>query len=132
VDDLDAMLPELVDVLLWLVAGGLDDFDAAVDDRLAIFRVGRRLDGRQDRQIHRERLLRDGARPCDFLGQIVWGWLRQRGNDAEAAGLGYRGGELCPADPLHAALDDRVLDTDQLSKSCRQHCYSPAVEPGVP
>src|ERR1700680_3705482 len=44
VNDHNAVLLEFGDVLLRLVAGGLDDLDAALDDGLAIFRVRRRLD----------------------------------------------------------------------------------------
>src|SRR3546814_12991365 len=39
VHDLDAVRPEVVDMFLRLVARRLDELDAAVDDRLAIFRV---------------------------------------------------------------------------------------------
>ncbi len=127
VDHLDAVLLELVDMLLRLVAGGLDDLDAAVDDRLAIFGVGRGLDGRQDRQVHGDRLLGQRPRPGDLLAQVVGGRLGQGGDDAEAAGLRHRRGQLCAADPLHPALHNRVLDTDEIGEACSQHKCSPAV-----
>jgi hypothetical protein len=42
VHDLDAVLLEFGDVFLRLVAGGLDDPDAALDDGLSIFGIRRR------------------------------------------------------------------------------------------
>src|SRR3546814_14976188 len=50
VHDLDAVRPEVVDMFLRLVARRFDDLDAAVDARLALFRLRRRLDRCQDRQ----------------------------------------------------------------------------------
>ena len=67
VHDHDAVLLEFGDVLLRLVARGLDDLDAAFDDGLAIFGVRRRLDRRQDGQVDAERLVGQAAAARDFL-----------------------------------------------------------------
>src|SRR6516225_1990972 len=71
VHDLDAVLLELGDMLLRLVAGGLDDLDAALDDGLAVFGIGRRLDRGQDGQVHAERLVGHGTAARDLPGQIL-------------------------------------------------------------
>ena len=56
----NAVLLEMRNVLLRVVTGGLDDFDAAVDDCLSILSVGRRVDRRQNRQ-ERGKRTRDPA-----------------------------------------------------------------------
>ena len=53
---------EIVDMFPRLLARRLDDCHAAVDDRLAIFGIGRWMDGRQDGEVHAERLV--GHRPA--------------------------------------------------------------------
>ncbi len=124
VDDLDAVLLEFGDVFLRLVAGGLDDLDAGLDDGLAVFRIGRRLDRGQNGEVHAERLVGHVAAACDFLGEVFRRRLRQRGDQAERAGIGDGGDELGAADPLHAALDDRVLDANELGESRLDHDWS--------
>jgi hypothetical protein len=57
VHDDDAVLLEFGDVLLRLVAGGLDDPDAALDDGLAVFGVRRRFYRRQDGEVDAEWLV---------------------------------------------------------------------------
>ena len=47
------------------------------------------------------------------LRQVFRRRLRQRGDQAERAGIGDGGDQLGAADPLHAALDDRVLDAER-------------------
>src|ERR1051325_11425604 len=96
--DLDAMLLELGDMLLRLVACGLDDLDAAFDDGLAVFRVRRRVYGRQDGEVDAERLVSERAAARDFLGQILRRRLRQRGNETERAGIGDGSDQLGAAD----------------------------------
>jgi hypothetical protein len=68
VHDHDAVLLEFRDVLLRLVAGGLDDLDAALDDGLAVFGVRRRFDRRENGQVDAERLVGEAAAACDFPG----------------------------------------------------------------
>ena len=104
----------LRDEVLGIVAGGLDDLDAALDDRLQILGVRRRRDRGQDRQVHAERLVGHAAAALDLLAQILRRRLRQRGQDAEAAGIRDRGCQFGSADPLHAALNDRIFDAEQL------------------
>jgi hypothetical protein len=88
VHDLDAVLLEFGDVFLRLVAGGLDDLDAALDDGLAVFRVRRRLDRGKDGEVDAERLVGQAAAARDFLGEVFRRRLRQRGDEAERAGIG--------------------------------------------
>ena len=128
VHDHDAVLLEFGDVFLRLVAGGLDDLDAALDDGLAIFRVGRRLDRGQDGEVDAERLVGQAAAARDFLGQILRRRLRQRGDEAERAGVGDGRDQFGAADPLHAALHDRVFDADEFGKSRFDHFW-PSVPP---
>ena len=126
VDDLDAVLLELGDVFLRLVAGGLHDLDAGLDDGLAIFRVGRRLDRGQDGQVDAERLVGQVAAARDFLGQILRRRLRQRGDQPERAGIGDGRDQLGAADPLHAALDDRVFNANKFGESRLHVCPLPS------
>ena len=72
--------------------------------------------------------LRRGSPP--FLAQVVRRRLRQRGNKAESACIRDRGDKLRPADPLHAALDDRVLDPEQFGESGFDHFLSPSMRSG--
>ncbi|MGY3124992.1 hypothetical protein ACVWXQ_008929 [Bradyrhizobium sp. S3.14.4] len=125
VHDLDAMPPELVDMLLRLVAGGLDHGDAGLDDGGAVFGVGRRLDRGQDGEVDAKGLVGEVAAARDLLGQVFRGRLGQRRDEAERAGVRDRGDQLGASDPLHAALDDRVLDADELCEPCLQHDLFP-------
>ena len=52
-----------------IVAGGLDDLDAALDDRLAILVIGNGIDRRQDGQVDADRLVGHLAALLDFLDQ---------------------------------------------------------------
>ena len=108
-------------MILRLVAGGLHDLDAALDDGLAVFRVRRRLDRGKNGQIDAERLVGQAAAACDFFRQILGRRLRQRGDKAERAGIGDRGHQFGASHPLHAALHDRVFDPDERGKSGLDH-----------
>ena len=57
----------------------------------------------------------------DFFGQILRRRLRQRGDEAERAGVGDGRDQFGAADPLHAALHDRVLDADEFGESRFDH-----------
>ncbi len=129
VHDLDAVLLEFVDMLLRLVAGGLDHCDTALDDGGAIFGVRRRLDRGQDGEVDAKRLVGEVAAARDFPGQVLRGRLGQRRDEAERAGIRNGGDQLGAPDPLHAALDDRVLDADEFREPCLQHDLFP---PGWP
>src|SRR6185437_14794494 len=54
----------------------------------------------------------------DFLGEQLRRLLRQAGDDTKAAGIRHCGCEFGKADIMHAALDDRMLDTEQVSDCC--------------
>ena len=124
VDDLDAVFLEVVHMLLRLVARGLNDLDAAFDDGGAILRIGRRLDGRQDRQVHTEGLVGHFLAAGDLLGEIFRRRLGKCGDEAEAARIGDGGHERRLADPLHATLDDGMFDAEHLRKACLEHGFS--------
>ena len=121
VHDHDAVFLEFRDVLLRLVAGGLDDLDAALDDGLAIFRVGRRLDRGKNGQIDAERLVGQAAAARDLLHEVLGRRLRQCGDEAERAGVGDRRDQLGASHPLHSALHDRVFDAHELGKPRFDH-----------
>ena len=97
----DAARLEIVDMFPRLLARSLDDCHAAVDDRLAIFGIGRWMDGRQDGEVHAERLV--GHRPATIglATKVVGRWLGERGRDPGAARIGDRRGKLRAADPHH-------------------------------
>src|SRR3954453_23667665 len=125
VHDLDAVLPELVDVLLRLVAGSFDHLDAALDDSGAIFGIRGRLDWGEDGEVDAKRLVGEIAAAGDLLPEVLRCRLGQRRDEAERAGIGDGGDQLGAPDPLHAALDDRVLDSDELGEPCLQHDLFP-------
>jgi len=118
VDHLYAVLFEMVNVLLRLVACCLDNLDAAFDDRLTILGIGRRGNRRQDGQVHAEGLVGHVLRALDFLRKVFRRRLCQRGQETECARFGNRGNHFGIADPLHAALNNRVLDTEHLGETC--------------
>jgi len=126
VDHDDTVLLEMRDVLLRVVACGLHDFDAAVDDCLTVLRIRRRIDRRQNCQIHRERFVGHGTAALDLLAQSIGSRLCQRRQNAESAGVGYGGRQFSAAHPHHAALDDRVVDADQFGETCLEFHFSGA------
>src|SRR5258708_35541745 len=67
----DAVLLEFVDVSLRLVAGRLDDLDAPLDDVVARFPAGRRLDRGEDGEIDAERLVGQAAAARRSLLQVL-------------------------------------------------------------
>ena len=75
----------------------------------------------QEREVHPERLVRHFAAAADLLGQQLWRFLGQAGDQPEAAGVGHGRGELGEADVVHAALDDGVADAEKFSDACL-HC----------
>src|SRR5882757_7562662 len=90
----------------WTTPRGLDNLDSALPDGGDVFRIGRRRERRQERQIDAERLVRHIATACDFLGQQLRRLLRQTGDDPEASGVRYGRREFCKTDIMHPALDD--------------------------
>ncbi|MCY1304801.1 hypothetical protein D9M70_545700 [compost metagenome] len=122
VDHLHARSLGAGDMFLRVVAGGLQHLDAVLDDDIEVARVRRRVDRRQQRQVHAEWLVGHIAATADFLAQRLGGRLRQRGEDAQPAGVGDGRGHFRVADPLHAALDDRVADAKQFGDSSLHDC----------
>ena len=99
VDHLDAGVLQRRHVLLRAAAGGLDDLDAALDDRArCIPDRAARVKRRQEGEVHAERLVGHLAAARDFLGQQFRRLLGQAGDDAEPAGIRHRGGQLGEAD----------------------------------
>ncbi len=91
------------------------DLDEPLDD--AVVAVGTDVD---EREVDRERPPGLRAQRADLRPQLL-GLHPPRADDAERAGLRDRSGELVPADPGHAALDDRVTDGEQLAE--RDACH---------
>ena len=91
-------------------ASGFHDLDAAFDDGIGIGVIVRRIDRRKDGQVHAKGLV--GHRPAffDLFAQRLRRGLGQRSDDAQATGVGNGTRHLRRADPLHSALDDRMLD----------------------
>ena len=89
-----------------VVAGRFNDLDAFVDDDLRVGGVVGGCERREEGKIHAEGFRGHGAAAADFGAEGFWGGLGERGEDAEATGVGDGGGELSEADPLHAALND--------------------------
>src|SRR4029077_5849317 len=59
----------------------------------------------------------------DLFGEIFGRGLGQRGDEAERAGIGDRRNKFSDAHPLHATLDDRVLDAGKLGKARFEHHF---------
>ena len=117
VDHLDAMLFEMVDMFLRLVARCLDDLDPSLDDRLPVFGIGGWLDCGQDGEVHTERLVRHLLRARDLFGKVFRGGLGQRRQEPKSSSICYGCHHFCVSDPLHATLDDRVLDAEFFRKA---------------
>jgi hypothetical protein len=100
-----------------VVARGLDDRHALVDDHLRALAVGRRVDRRQDREVDPERLVGQLTAAVDLARERVRGGLRQRGDAPQRAGVRDRGDELGAPDPLHPTLHDGVLNAEHLGES---------------
>jgi hypothetical protein len=81
-------------------------------DRGDIFRIGRRGEGRQEGQVHAERLVRHVAATRNLFCQKLRRLLRQPGDDGEPAGIGYGGGKRGKTDIMHPALDDGMRDAE--------------------
>jgi hypothetical protein len=121
VDDLDARGLEHWDVFLGVVPRRLDDLDAGSDDRVHIRIVRHGLDRRQDREIDAEGLVGHLPAARDLLGEVLRRGLCEAGQEAECAGVGDGRDQLGAADPLHAALDDRMLHSEKLGKARLEH-----------
>ncbi len=113
-DHLDAVLLEDRQPFRGVVARSLDDLDPARDDRRDETGIVRRGHRRQEGQVHPERLIGHLPAAGDLLRQVLGRALGQDGDDAEAAGVGDRRRHLGIAHHVHAALDDRMLDPEEL------------------
>ena len=109
-----AVALEILDMLARVVPGGFHDRHAAIDDRAAIVRIGRRADRGQDRQVHAKRLVGQRAAAVDLAAQVVGRRLGQRGQDAQPPGVGYRARQFGAAHPHHSPLDDGVGNAQKL------------------
>ena len=114
VDHLHPRLLQAGKPLLRVVAGGLDDLHAPVDDGLHVARIVRRGEGWQEGQVHAERLVRHLAALGDLGGEQFGRALGQAGDDPHPSGIGDRRGQFCQSDIVHAALHDGVFDAEQV------------------
>ena len=126
--DRDAMrLQHLPDLAHRLRAGGFNNLDPAIDDRLRICLVIGRIDRRKDGHVHTEWLVGHRAAAFDLGAQRRGRRLGQSGQYAKTAGIRYRTREFGIADALHAALNDRMLDFEHLCDArLESHAPSPS------
>ena len=117
VNHLDAGGREVRHERLRTAPGRLHRLDARLDDHPGVLFVWRRDEHRQDGQIDAEEPVGHRARPLDLGGERLGCRLRQRGQEAQRAGVGHRGDELRRRDALHPSLDDRVVDIQQFGQS---------------
>src|SRR5262245_14259318 len=66
VDHFDSRFFERGQPFLWIIAGGLDDLHAAIDDRFDKSGIVGRRDGRKKSKVHAERLVGETAAFLDF------------------------------------------------------------------
>ncbi len=118
VDDLDAGVFQQRHVFLRAAACGFNDLDAALDDGIDVARVVRRIDGRQEGQVDGERLAGQFPAFGDFVGQIGRGLLGQTSNGTQTASVGNGSRQFGKTNPVHAALEDRVLNAKQFCNTC--------------
>ena len=123
-DHLDAGALEGRQVLLWIIARGLDDLDAAFDDGFDEAWIIWRRHGRQEGDVYAERLVRHVAAAGDFQCELFRRALRESRNDAKAACVRDRRRKLGEADKMHAALDDGMLNAEQLRDPGFQRDFS--------
>lgn len=123
VDHLNAVSTEFGDVLAGVVAGGFDDGDSRLDDGCAIFGIGHRLLRRQQGQVDPERPIGQLAAAGNLRSQCLRARLGQRRQRRQATGVGHRRNHLGTADPLHAALHDRVFDAEGLGETGPEHAH---------
>ena len=100
---------------LRVAASGFDHGDTAVDDGADIAGIVGRRHGRQEGQIHADRLVRHFAAAGNLVGQVFGCFLRQAGNHPQAAGIGDGCGQFGKAYIVHPALNDRMLDAKHFS-----------------
>ena len=91
VDDLDSRLLQHGQPPLRIVARGLDDLHAAVDDRADETRIVGLGDCGKEGEVHRERLVGHLPAAADLIGERLRRALRQAGDDAEPARVRHRG-----------------------------------------
>jgi len=112
VDHLDAVLFQDRQDLHRIVPGGLNNFHTAFDDGFHIAWIVRRVDDRQERKVHADRLVSHVTTARDLICEVCRGFLRQGRNDAETASIRHGGSHFGKPDIVHAALDDRMLDSE--------------------
>ena len=106
------MFFQLGDVLLRIVARGLDDFHAGFDDRLAEFCIRRRLQRREYGQVDAEGLVGQVAAALDLLFQVLRRRLGEGGDEAERAGIYGKAHYEHFADPMQAVRGADLVTTD--------------------
>jgi hypothetical protein len=113
-EDLDSRPLECRHPGLRTPPGRLHDPHARAGDSVDIFGIGRRGEHRQECQVHAERTIGQILAAGDLTRQQLRRTLGEPGDHPQAARIGHRRGKLGQADMMHAALDDRVLDSKQV------------------
>lgn len=112
-------LLELPDDWPRAVAGGLDDVDALVDDGLGISTVVRRVEGRQEGDIHSEGVLGQFPALLDLLAQVCRRWEDESRDDAKPAGVGDGTGQLGVPDVLEQEPGVSISSCDHDGEAVR-------------
>src|SRR5215213_9478112 len=108
-------LLERLRVLVGIAGAGGDEAHALVHHELDDALVAHEQLG----DVHAERLVGEIAHLADLLADSRE-VARRRLDDAEAAGLRHRRGQLGPGDPSHRRLHDRVADAQEVADPGRQ------------
>ena len=113
-DHLDAVFLEAREMVDRRPAGGFHDLDAGSDDGFPVLVVRNRIDRRQQRQVHAERLVGELLGLLDFSQQFIAGLEHVGGDEPQGAGVGHRRHQVAITHTRHAAHDDGCLDTEHL------------------
>ncbi|MNP15533.1 hypothetical protein D3C76_1078970 [compost metagenome] len=112
-DDLDPVFLQAADHWRRVVAGRFHHLHTAFDDRIHPIAVVDALSRERQGQVHTKGFVREPACALDFTLQVGRGWLCAGRHHTEGASIGNRCGQFRTAYPLHATLNDRILDAQQ-------------------
>src|SRR5699024_2081082 len=107
-NDLDAVVLQLWQPFLRIVARSLDDFHTPFDNRIDITWIIGFGDSRQKGQVHTEGFVGQFVTTRNFLGQHFRSFLGQCRDDTESAGVGDSRSQISKTDMMHPPLDDGI------------------------
>src|SRR5437899_7749979 len=118
VDDRHTSCLRLVYEVGRVVSCSLEDFHFAIENRIEVGFIGRWIRRGKYGEIDPKGTLRHLATSPDLLLQGFRGRLSEPSQYAKPARVRHGRSKLCPTDPLHPSLYDRVLDAQQLCDTC--------------